>query len=418
MKNKKTGQLDPLYKRELEIVPQTPINEYYIDVANKFKTAKFIGIIILVAFVLVMISVFRSDVTLENCKYLVRFFSSANTTYSGDFENIYYDTSGVVSVDVFNEDLVTIKSDSVEFYDMRGNNIASYEINQISPTAVSCGKYMLVYDLGGTTYKLFNNFSSLTEGSFEQPIYSAAVSSEGMYAIATKGLDYQSVIYLYDHHFNLISKIYKDRFITDLEIDSSGEKLLCTSFVAEQGRYMSEVMTYAPYTDKEESNHKLNDSFAACCGFFEKGGYSVLTEKALLFYDEANNPVSEYPLGNNVPTGCIMLDNYCVLTFNESIVGSDTRILAFSYEGSLKLDSNVSSKLLSTDSCLEMLYLLCEGELLRIDLNTGERAAAPVDPDVSSVCVSDNDTVVLGYSNMAKAFKAKELFVIESEETK
>ena len=232
MKKAKIRDIDTGRTPELEVHPEASVNEYYIDIANKFKTAKFIVIILLVVFMLFMISVFRSDVTLENFKYLVRFFSSANTVYSGGYENIYYDTTGVMDVDVFNGDLVTVKSDSVDLYDMNGSNVASYEINQVSPTVVSRGKYMLVYDLGGNNAQLFNNFSQLTAQTYDYPISCAAVSGEGMHAVVTKSLDYQSVIHLYDHNFNLISKIYKDKYITDIRIDSSGKKLVCTSVLA------------------------------------------------------------------------------------------------------------------------------------------------------------------------------------------
>ena len=78
MKKTNVRDVDMNYTRELEVRPEAQVNEYYIDIANKFKTAKFIIIILLVVFMLFMISVFRSDVTLENCKYLIRFFSSAN----------------------------------------------------------------------------------------------------------------------------------------------------------------------------------------------------------------------------------------------------------------------------------------------------------------------------------------------------
>ncbi|MBR4881981.1 MAG: hypothetical protein IKU19_08600, partial [Clostridia bacterium] len=253
MKKTKIRDIDIGHSPELEVTPRVAVNEYYIDIANRFKAAKFLIIVLLVAFILLMISVFRTDITLENCKYLIRFFSSANTVYSGDFENIYYDTTGVVDVDVFNGDLVTVKSDSIDLYDMNGSNVASYDINQVSPTVVSKGKYMLVYDLGGNGAQLFNNFSQLTSYTYDYPISCAAVSEEGMHAVVTKSLDYLSVIYLYDHNFNLISKIYKDKYITDLKISDSGDKLLCASVYAENGSFVSEIMTYTPYSDTPES---------------------------------------------------------------------------------------------------------------------------------------------------------------------
>ncbi|MBQ4601612.1 MAG: hypothetical protein IJB24_02015 [Clostridia bacterium] len=413
MKKAKIRDIDLGRTPELEVHPEAPVNEYYIDIANKFKTAKFIVIILLVVFMLFMISVFRSDVTLENFKYLVRFFSSANTVYSGGYENIYYDTTGVMDVDVFNGDLVTVKNDSVDLYDMNGSNVASYDISQITPTVVSRGKYMLVYDLGGNNAQLFNNFSQLTAQTYDYPISCAAVSGEGMHAVVTKSLDYQSVIHLYDHNFNLISKIYKDKYITDIRIDSSGKKLVCTSVLAEGGRYTSEVMTYEPYTDKEESKLALPGSFAVRCGFFSDGGYAALADTALLFFDKDNNQTESYPLTGIVPTDCLILDDYAVLCYNENIVGSQSRVLVFSTKGEILMDTTVDDKILDTASYMENLYILTDGKITSLNMQTGEQLSAKVEGSATGVYMCDKNSIVIDYSNMAKALKTAEIFTEE-----
>ncbi len=396
--------------RELEVNPEVPVNEYYIDIANKFKTAKFILILLLVVFVLFMISVFRKDVTLENFKYLVRFFSSANTVYSGDFANIYYDTTGIAGVDMFNSDFVTLRNDSIDLYDMNGSNVASYDINQVTPTVVSRGKYMLVYDLGGYNFELFNNFSQLTSQTYDYPISCAAVSGEGMHAIVTKSLEYQSVIYLYDHNFNLISKIYKDKYITDIKIDSEGKKLICTSIMAKDGMFSSEVITYEPYTDKEETKEALPGSFAVSCGFFTDGGYGVLTDSAILFYDKNSKMVSNYSLNRVVPTNCLILDENVVLCYNENIVGTETRVIVFDTKGNTVVDTKVSDKILDTASYMEHLYVLTNGVVNSIDMKTGEQMVCDIETGATSVHVCDKNSIVIGYSNMAKPCKIGELF--------
>ncbi|MBR6513760.1 MAG: hypothetical protein IKT46_02885 [Clostridia bacterium] len=415
MKNKGTRDIEVNRVRELEVTPETPVNEYYIDVANKFKTAKFISIILLVVFILFMISVFRSDVTLENFKYLVRFFSSANTVYSGDYESIYYDTTGVIDVDMFNSDFVTVKSDSIDLYDMNGSNVASYEINQVSPTVVTKGKYMLVYDLGGQNARLFNNFSLLTTQSYDYPISCAAISGDGMYAIVTESLEYQSVIHLYDHNFNLVSKMYKDKYITDIRIDSQGKRLVCTAVIAKDGDFVSEVVTYAPYTDKEESSTVFQGSFAVSCGFFSDGGYAVLTDGALVFFDRNNKTAVEHPLGNTVPTNCLIMDNYAVLCYNENIVGSQTHVSIFDTKGEIILDTSVSDKILDTAFFMEDLYLLTDGKLNFINMKTGEQMSCNIESSATSVHLSDKNSVVIGYSNMAQPYKTAELFSGEDE---
>lgn len=410
MKKNNITDITEMHTRELEVTPSAPVNEYYIDVANKFRTAKFIAVIILVVFILLMISAFRGDITLENCKYLVRFFTSAHTVYSGDYDDIYYDTAGVVSVNMFNEDLAAVKNDSIELYDLNGNNVASYELNQTTPTVVTAGKYMLVYDMGSNGFKLFNNFSQLTSQTYDYPISVGTVSPEGMYAIVTKSLDYQSVIHLYDHNFNLISKVYKDKYITDIKISDGGDKLLCTSVYAENGGFVSEIMTYAPYTEDPESTVTLNGSYAAKCGFFSQGGYSVLTDSALLFFDSSNKQISKYELGSNVPTDVLMLDDHTVLCYSENIVGSHSRVLIFDRKGEIQVNTAVEDKILCASAFLDELYILTDGRATRLDMNTGEMLNADIENSPVSIFTPDANTMVICYSHNAKAYKTGEIF--------
>lgn len=418
MRKSKEKALGESVARELEVRPLAQVNEYYIDIANKFKTTKYAVLIFLVVFVLCMISIFRSDITLENCKYLIRFFSTA-VSHTGEYEPIYYDTSGVVDVELFNGNLVTIKNDGVDFYDMKGNNTESHDISQVSPTVVSVGKHMIVYDLGGKGFELFNNFSKLAGETYEYPISNAAISNEGMYAVVTKSLDYQSIVYLYDHNYNLITKISKDKYITDIKINSQGNKVLIISAYTDNGVYKSEIMSYVPYTDKVQSNYELDGEFAVMCGFHSNGSYTVLTDSALLFFDKNDELVSKFKLGTIVPNNCLILDDGVVLDYNRNIVGSECELKVFDTDGSERFTSVIEDKILDTAAYTEDLYLLLDSKVSRVDWETGEITTCNIDSGATGIYIYDKEQVVIGYSNMARAYGTAELFdsVIKEEKS-
>lgn len=401
---------------ELEVRPLARVNEYYIDISNKFKTAKYAVLVFLVLFVLCMISIFRNDITLENCEYLLRFLTSEVSSYADEYEIIYYDTAGVVDVEMFNGNLVTVKNNGIDFYDVNGNNTESLGINQSSPVVVTAGKHMLIYDLGGYSFNLFNNFSQLTTETYNYPISCAAISEEGMYAVVTKSLDYQSIVHLYDHNYNLITKIYKDKYITDIKIDRSGEKLLFTSFYAENGGYKSEIVTYVPYTEKESGLNTAENSFATMCDFHDDGSYSVLTDRALLFYNDDDKLINQFNLGSIVPNQCMILDNYVALAYNQNIIGSESELTVFDTEGNRDFVYTVKDKILDWTCYEDQLYLLLDSALMHIDLSEKTWEYCDIEKGAMEIYMYDNDTVVTKYSNMAKAFRTAELFAENKEE--
>lgn len=418
MKKNKTKALAKSRSRELVIDPAIPVNEYYIDISNKFKTVKYAALIFLVAFVLIMISVFRADITLENCKYLLRFFTSGTSVYQSSYEPIYYDTAGVIDIELFNSNLVTIKNDGIDFYDMKGNNTESYDINYVDPTVVTRGKHMLVYDLGGNSFELFNNFSRLDGETYDYPISCAAVSNEGMYAVVTKSLDYQSKVYLYDHNYNLITKISKDKYVTDIKISAKGDKVLFTCFYAKDGKPVSEIVSYVPYTKKESGNYTIDNSFAVKCGFHSNGGYSVLTDSALIFFDSKDKKISEYELGNIVPNDCLILDDYVILSYNKNIVGSLSEIMVFSSSGKQLHTIPVEDNILDM-ACFDTdLYLLLDSAITHVDLKNGKYKSSKIDSGANGIYICDKDALVIGYSNMAREYPTEELFAKKEKEKK
>ena len=396
--------------KELEVNPAIPVNEYYIDLANKFKTAKYAVLIFLVVFVLCMITVFRTDITLENCKYLVRFFSSGASVYQNSYDPIYYDTAGVIDIKLFNSNLVTIKNDGVDFYDMKGNNTESYNINYVDPTVVTRGKHMLVYDLGGNSFELFNNFSRLAGETYSYPISCAAVSNDGMFAVVTKSLDYQSVVHLYDHNYNLITEISKNKYITDIKINAKGDKLLLTCAYAKDGRYISEVVSYVPYTEKESGSCVLENSFVILCGFHDNGSYSVLSDNALMFFNSKDKKIAEYPLGNIVPNDCLILGDKVVLSYNKNIVGSQSEIMIFSTKGEQLYTIPVEDKIFDSVCFGEDLYLLLDNKIAYINLDNGKTKTCEIESGANGLYICDKTELVIGYSNMARAYLIEDLF--------
>ena len=160
--------------------PKPEPNEYYIDLSHHLKIAKMFLILFLVVFLLLMITVFRQDITVENYQYMIRLFTTSESgDYAGDFQPIFYDASGATRLGIFHGDLAVVKRDGVNLYSMGGSNTMEHPVSYSSPAIITRGKYMLTYDIGGYSFDIFNNFSHLAGETYDYPISTAAVSREG-----------------------------------------------------------------------------------------------------------------------------------------------------------------------------------------------------------------------------------------------
>ena len=65
------------------------------------------------------------------------------------------------------------------------------------------------------------------------------MADNGSYAILTKNREYRTVINIYDSDYDLISRVYKDKFTFD--IDLSQKQLLYVTAEALDSSYLTEV---------------------------------------------------------------------------------------------------------------------------------------------------------------------------------
>ena len=390
--------------------PRPEPTQYFIDLSRNFKIAKLILILVLVVFLLSMIMIFRKDITLENYQYLIRLYTSSEVSYNGNYQAIYYNSSGTTKLGMFHGDLAVLKKDNVTLYNMRGDSTMDQSVSYADPALITGGKYMLTYDIGGNSFDLFNNFSRLAGETYDYPISTAAISPEGMYAVVAKSLEYQSVVHLYDHNFKLLTRISKDKYVMDVAITDDASELLILSSYAKDGMFNTEIMTYEPYTETAKSTDVRVGAMGVMAKYHADGSYTVLCTDALLFYDADDNLVSTYRLAGITPSGCVISSDCTVLTYTRNAVGSATAVLVFANDGAEIINTGTDEKVIQAVCGTEKIYLLCTGKLAELDRQTGEVRTTALESGAGSLFLADENNIIVGYSNMVKAYPISSLF--------
>ncbi len=391
--------------------PKAEPNEYYIDLSRHIKITKMLLILFLVIFLLGMITIFRNDITLENYQYMIRIFTSSGSgDYAGDYQPIYFDANGATRLGMFNGDLAVVKRDGVNFYSMGGSSTMEQNVSYSNPALITSGKYMLTYDIGGYSFDLFNNFSRLAGETYDYPISTAAVSREGMYAVVTKSLEYQSQVNLYDHNFTLLTRILKDKYVMGVGISDDASEILVMSVYSENGMYNTEIMTLEPYSNTAKSTYTRPGSMAILGGYHSDGSYTVLSSDALLFFDKDDELVKEYPIGVITPTKCIVSSDCTILAYNENIVGSTTEMIIFSPDGEQIASLELDDKLIDADCDGNDVYMLCNDALIHFDIDTLKTKKSLLEGGGSSVFIVDAETVLVSYSNKVQPYSVESLF--------
>jgi len=393
-------------------------NGYYLKIAGVMRFAKYVTLVVMIIYLLLTIAVYRSELTLENFRYLIKYFDSSSTEHSEGLKNyrdIYFDATSEIMLGLYSSDLAVVKRDSVDIYNMLGSNTLSYSINYKNPVLMTSDKYMLTYALGENSYVINNAFSKLYTGNTEYAITGAALSDSGMYAIASRTLEYKGAVTVYDDSFKPVSRILKDKYITDVDMTSGGDELLVASVYNKNGSYMSEIMTVSPYSDKARATIDLSDIMVMRARYNSYGGYTVVCNDRLLFYNSNDELTETVSYNGSVPTNCSIAGEYTTIVFNENAVGSRSRIHIYNSNGSEQHTTALDGRIIDIESDEKYVYILFEDSIARIDPVAGKVVEAKLDGGCLALVLKDHEVVLVCYTNRATAYSIDALVKEQAE---
>ena len=374
------------------------INKYYESVATAFRYAKFIVLFLTVIFVMFILSFFREEVSIENFQYMLKYITSEDSSLITT-QKIHYPTSDSKALDLFAGDFVSAGTGGVSLYDTHGNTVLEIDDTFSNPVFTIGKKYGLCYDLSGYSYIVFNTFSKLKGEELDFPISDAVMADNGSYAILTKNREYRTVINIYDSDYDLISRVYKDKFTFD--IDLSQKQLLYVTAEALDSSYLTEVNVLNIKSESEIRVVSLYNEFPLAVKFIGDS-IAVITDKALRFYNSEFEEISAYSFSSQSPGGFVFSDTYVMLYFEKNTIGSKNEIKLYSKNGEFLFSSMLSGKVNSLDINGEYAILYTNDLVHRINISDKTLVSSKIDTGAEKAMLQSDSTVLVCYKNYAR----------------
>ncbi len=394
-------------QNRIDISEKKPkVNPYYLVLSGRFKTAKYITLCLLVVFLLTMVVLCREEITVENLRYLLKDFEMGENVVVNTDSSITYDADPQVNLALYKGDLVVSGSSRFTLCDLQGNNRISEDSLFSNPVILSKEKYLLVYGLSENTYAIYNTFSKLHTETFDYPIVAAALSDEGMYALVTRTTEYRSVVYIYNKNFERVGAIYKDKYIVDVKFNSDGTKLLIVSTYSSNGNYCTEIVNYTPYSESASKTHNVENTMPIKTGYNQNGGYSIVCDNCIMFYDKDYNLISTFDFGTQIlPLTVEITDKFTVITYSENLVGEDIKVLVFDENGSTVVNTSAKGAAKKTRTNDEYVYILQNGSVCRINNQDGSTVYYETEKNAHELLLVNNELLVVGFSDHVSKLK-------------
>ena len=384
-------------------------NEYYENISARLGIAQVVLYLSLFAFVVLSFFANTEMVTYQN---FYRFFQDLNASaervdiFEGD--SLSYATDEEQDFVLYRGGLAVAGNTSVTVFSATGRQLLSETVQYRNPVAEGAGKYLLVYEMGGKQYSLYNSNARLYEGSTEYPISGAAVSDSGMYALVTSAEKSTSAVSLYNNRFQLINRYNKSGYVTDVAIDADGKHVAILTSASPNGILATTLTLAVPGEGNARAETTVAASMGLSCTFTDSGRVAILCRDSVVFTDADGRGTDTYSFDGKQPARfCLGRDGISVV-LKKNMISAKNILIVFDKNGKIVYNESVSNEIEQIDRTGNVLYAMTEDGVLRIDLlSRGEQFVTCVTADRTllavggeeALCCSPQKAIFLSFQN-------------------
>jgi len=361
------------------------VNRYYAKVAKRYTAAGIAALIVFLLYV-AAVAVFASDsITTENLSYLVRDFGTAADDTTRDFSRIVYNGSSATSFAWFRGGLAVCSPDSYRYFDKNGLSVAADPLNFADPVMVPGEKYMLIYDMGGTGWAVYNQLTRIVSREADERIIAADIASDGSVVMVTRSRDTRYVVSLYNAAFNRTMLSYKDSYVLAAAISGDGEQFLVASASPSTTDFDCEIELIRRGEDTPLARDVLSHTMPLMARATEEG-FVILCDTAVLYYDEYGVRQNSVSLSGMTLKYADIASGRVALAGQVNALGSEHRILVLDDAGSPLCDQTLHQRVAGVSMGRNIADALCyvrsADTVLRIGPDGTETAYTPENGEI------------------------------------
>ena len=348
-----------------------PQNEYYEEISARLGIVQVILYLGIFAFVVLSFLKNTELITYRNFYYFFKDLNASAETvdvFAGDA--VSYPTADEQSFALYRQGLAVAGSESVTVFTATGRQTVSKTIQYRNPIAEGAGRYLLVYELGGTQYSLYNSYTQIYVGTSAFPIYGAAVSDSGMYALISRSEEYNAVIELYNSNFRLINRYNKNGYVTDVAINEKGSLLAIPSTTVENGRLQTQVSLYEPY-QSNGTTLTVGQSLPLECAFSTRGRLLLLCSDSVSVISSKGALLKSHGFENQQLVSASVTADGAAVALRPKTANAAVTLSVLDANGDLVGDWQTLDLPLSIDRADDVVFYKTQNGIVRLDTRSG-----------------------------------------------
>lgn len=280
------------------------------------------------------------------------------------------------------------------------SNAGEYQSSQHSfaaPVLKTNSNYSIVYNADGTGYKIIDREKTLYSGNADYKILDADISSDGTYAVLTRGGDYLSELTVYkNNNKKKYAYSFADYYVNKVSINNSGNMAALSGVTAKNGGLVSAVYILDFTQENYFRKYEFDSSFIYDLSYLDNGKVIAVGNDASYYLDAENNKKDEVYYQMKTLTNYNISRNYgLVLSLSSGSDGRFCDVMAVNADCKTDMSISTANKVLSIDVRNGKVAVLLPTGLNVYDLTGKQLATVNTSTDARKACFSDNSNMYI-----------------------
>lgn len=397
-------------KKALRVAGKIPpqVNRYYKKVSKVYKGFALALLFTVFLFFLTVTMFFSDYVTYENMRYLVRDFGAMMSSETDGFSTVVYNGSDSMKFEAFKNGLAAASGDKYLYFDSTGIRMIEEDSGCSEPVLVPADKYLLMYDLGGTCYSVYNQLTRIIRREADSRILSGDMSDSGAFVLVTRSRETRYVVEVYNAAFQHTMSIYKENYVLDAALSPDGTTVLIASAVPSDTDFRCEVAV-CRVGQSEAVATLFYDHTMPLDVYASEEGFVLLCDTGLYFYDFDGGLRTSVPLAGSALSYADMNDRSIAVVSSVNALGMESRVLVLALSGEVLYDSiltgsRVTGAAASREPETALVYLETPEGILQIRPDGTQNPYIAGDADIIGLVPVTNGAIICTKSSAYAAF--------------
>ncbi len=340
----------------------------YADYAVKLNILKKILVIVLILTILSGVIFSAGRLGINNMYYSAMDIWHMNS-YSESTSDILNYTKASTNDDfaLYKSGLVAASGSEIKIFNATGRVTLTSGDIFANPAIITSNKYVIVYDLGGSKFSVYNSFKKIETVTLDGTIAYASMSNNGSFVIVEKTQDYNSVTHIYDKDCNRISAYATNEYVIAAQMSQNGKFTAVISSSADHGEMISTLTVLKQNKKKTYAQIDLGNLTPYNCGFIFKNRIAVFCNDRVCVYNLRGKLCGEYVYPNSKLAYISHTQGGISLLFEDDLINGKNTLVVLNKNGKRVYSGQMSGSFTDMEMYGSYVFLLTNNGIYKFN---------------------------------------------------